>query len=88
MASKKTSKTSQRSPPTPMKLYTPDKKLSKNIPDYLKPWIRMQEELTRILNVQHIGFDPGFLVYDPLTERTANIPTWLAEKIIESVKGK
>ena len=51
---------------------------------YYETYDEIIKELEKKLDVVVYGFDPGFSVYDVNNNRvTANIPMWLAERIIE-----
>lgn len=54
----------------------------------LKEYIDISNTLCKILDVNLIGFDPGFLISQKDDEYgsgpSTNIPMWLAKKIIES----
>lgn len=56
----------------------------------LKEYVDMADRLCKILDVNLIGFDPGFLISEKDdgygSGPSTNIPMWLAKKIVDSHK--
>lgn len=61
----------------------PDGTTTKSVRTFTKAWDEIIHPLEERLGVRVYGFDPGFLVQDKETGRSAEIPMWMAKRIVE-----
>lgn len=66
---------------------TPDGVTTTNVKRYLKEWNVLKKSLEKALDLESIGFDPGFLMRPKGGGPSVEIPTWMAKRIVALVRS-
>lgn len=66
---------------------TPDGKTTTSVKRYLKEWNALKKPLEKALDLESIGFDPGFLMRPKGGGNSVEIPTWMAKRIVALVRS-